>query len=175
MAWLGDDSTIVTSRLVLQPLRVDDADEMVVVLADPALHEFTGGEPAPLEELRARFEAWVQGSGSASELWLNWIVRRRTDHVAVGTVQATIMDPAGQPEAMVAWTTGSPWQRNGYAGEAAAALVRWLASNGAESVVAYVHADHAASAAVAARAGLRQTSEVVDGEVVWRRAEPGSC
>lgn len=170
MAWLGDDSTIVTSRLELRPLRVHDADEMAVVLADPALHEFTGGEPATLDELRARFEALVQGSGLASELWLNWIVRRSADAVAVGTVQATIMNPDSEPTAMVAWTVGSPWQGNGYACEAAAALVHWLTSSGAESVVAYVHADHAASAAVAARAGLRQTSEVVDGEVVWRRA-----
>jgi RimJ/RimL family protein N-acetyltransferase len=170
MTWLGDDSTIATARLVLQPLRVDDAEEMAVVLADPALHEFTGGEPASLEELRARFEAWTQGSGSSAELWLNWIVRRRDNAVAVGTVQATIMEPESEPTAMVAWTIGSPWQGNGYAGEAASALVRWVASNGAETVVAYVHADHRASAGVAARAGLRSTGEIVDGEVVWTLA-----
>ncbi len=167
MTWRGDDPLIVTSRLELRPLRVEDSDEMVVVLADPALHEFTGGQPANLDELRARFEAWVQGSGSTTELWLNWIVRRRDDAVALGTVQATILNPGGEPTAMVAWTIGSPWQGNGYASEAAAGLVQWLASSGAESVVAYVHADHQASAGVAARAGLRSTSEVVDGEVVW--------
>jgi RimJ/RimL family protein N-acetyltransferase len=142
---------------------------MVVVLADPALHEFTGGEPATLEEMRQRYAAWVRGSGSADELWLNWIVCRSTDGAAVGTVQATIVNLDADPEAMVAWIIGTPWQRQGYAGEAAAGLVSWLVGQGIGSVVAHVHADHQASAAVASRVGLRPTDAVVDGEVVWRR------
>lgn len=142
---------------------------MVVVLADPALHEFTGGEPATLEEMRQRYEAWVRGSGSAAELWLNWIVFRSTDGAAVGTVQATIVNLDTDPEAQVAWTIGTPWQRQGYAAEAAAGLVSWLVGHGIVSVVAHVHADHRASAAVASRVGLRPTDAVVDGEVVWRR------
>src|SRR4029453_3764196 len=47
-------ATIVTERLLLVPLRPEDADEMVDVLADPGLHQFIGGHPATLEELRAR-------------------------------------------------------------------------------------------------------------------------
>lgn len=168
MAWHGSASTIVTSRLKLRPLEVSDAEGMAVVLVDPALHEFTGGQPANYKELRMRFEALVRGSGVATELWLNWIVCRYSDDAAVGTVQATITDPDDEAKAMVAWTIGSPWQRNGYASEAAAGLVQWLTTHGVASVVAHVHAHHAASAAVAARAGLRPTSEVVDGEAVWR-------
>jgi RimJ/RimL family protein N-acetyltransferase len=163
-----DDAIIVTSRLLLRPLRIDDADEMVEVLADPALHQFTGGEPASIDELRARYTAWTAGSGSPDELWLNWIVRRSADATAVGTVQATVMNPDVDATAFVAWTIGVPCQRQGYASEAAVGLVQWLSGNGIESVVAHVHADHQASAAVAASAGLRQTSEVADGEVVWR-------
>jgi RimJ/RimL family protein N-acetyltransferase len=64
---------------------------------------------------------------------------------------------------------GGPWQGQGYAAEAAVALVDWLVDSGVESVVAHVHPDHHASSAVAARAGLRKSSEVCDGEVVWRR------
>jgi RimJ/RimL family protein N-acetyltransferase len=163
------DSTIVTSRLVLRPLRVGDAEEMVTVLADPALHEFTGGQPATLDELRQRYTAWVEGSGSDEELWLNWIVCRGSDGVAVGAVQSTILHLDTGTEALVAWTIGTPWQRQGYAAEAAAGLVSWLVGEGIESVVAHVHADHHASATVASRAGLRPTDAVVDGEVVWRR------
>lgn len=142
---------------------------MVVVLADPALHEFTGGQPATLDQLRERYAAWVKGSGSADELWLNWIVCRSTDGAAVGTVQATILNPDTDAEALVAWTIGTPWQRQGYAGEAATGLVSWLVAHSVESVVAHVHPDHEASAAVASRVGLRPTDAVVDGEVVWRR------
>ena len=34
-----------TARLMLDPLRVDDADAMASVLGDLALYEYTGGEP----------------------------------------------------------------------------------------------------------------------------------
>lgn len=168
MDGLHDAATITTARLILSPLVQSDADEMVVVLADPALHEFIGGQPATLDELRLRYAELVLGSGSAAELWLNWIVRRTSDSVAVGTVQATVLDPDARPSAMVAWTIGSPWQRQGYASEAAAGLVQWLIGNGVTPIVAHVHPDHAASSGVATRIGLRPTAEVVDGETVWQ-------
>jgi RimJ/RimL family protein N-acetyltransferase len=168
MSGLDDATSLTTVRLVLDPLVVDDADEMVRVLADPALHEFTGGQPATLDELRGRFSAWVSGSGSKAELWFNWIVRRSTDAAAVGTVQATITNLDSQPSALVAWTIGTPWQGQGYAGEAALGLVQWLIRQGVAPIVAHVHPDHTASAVVASRAGLRPTSDAVDGETVWR-------
>ena len=37
---------LTTRRLMLEPLRPDHARELAPVLADPALHAFTGGEPA---------------------------------------------------------------------------------------------------------------------------------
>ena len=55
-------ATIVTERLLLVPLRPEDADEMVDVLADPRLHQFIGGHPATLEELRARYATLTAGS-----------------------------------------------------------------------------------------------------------------
>jgi hypothetical protein len=84
-------ATIVTERLLLVPLRPEDADEMVDVLADPGLHQFIGGHPATLEELRARHATLTAGSPRLEEVWRNWIVRRR----------------------------GHPWQHQGYASEAA--------------------------------------------------------
>lgn len=168
MTGLSEDSTIVTPRLTLRSLRAKDADEMASVLADPALHEFTGGEPATLAELRVRYASLLEGSGSSTELWLNWIVRRGEDEVAVGTVQATIMDPDSEPIAEVAWVIGSSWQGRGYAGEAAVGLVQWLNAQGIDTFVAHIHPEHVASAAVATCAGLLPTSDVADGEVVWR-------
>ena len=82
------------------------------------------------------------------------------------------MQPEADSTASVAWTIGVPWQGHGYAGEAAAALVQWLVGLGIEVVEANVHPDHHASGAVAARAGLTPTSEVSDGEVIWRLVSP---
>jgi hypothetical protein len=66
---------------------------MVAVLGDPALYEFTGGEPPTLDELRERYERQAVGrSPDRSEEWLNWIVRITDDGHAIGFVQATIRD-----------------------------------------------------------------------------------
>lgn len=69
---------------------------------------------------------------------------------------------------------GSPWQRRGIAREAALGLVGWLRQRPVRTVVAHVHPDHAASAAVAAAAGLTRTDRWHDGEVRWELdLEPG--
>lgn len=167
-----------TERLDLMPLRVADADEMVAVLGDPSLYGFTGGEPPTREELTGRYRAQVAGPpdsaagdhGTAEgEQWFNWIVRERSSGVATGFVQATLTN--GGRAADIAWVIGVPWQGRGYATEAATALVAWLLARGVATITAHVHHDHAASAAVAVRAGLFPTSEIEDGEIVWRRAQ----
>ena len=157
-----------TRRLDLALLVVDDAREMALVLADPALYAFTGGEPPDEATLRRRYARLVAGPADPSrESWHNWIIRLADGGTVIGTVQATVR-PASR-EAEIAWVTGVPWQGRGYATEAAAALVEWLAETGTRSVVALIHPGHPASAAVARHLGLLPTDELVDGERVWRR------
>lgn len=162
---------IVTARLELVPLRPEDADEMVGVLADPRLYEHTGGEPPGLDELRRRYEDQAVGhSPDGAETWLNWIVRLRPGGVAIGFVQATVIGAGEGRVADVAWVVGVPWQGHGYAGEGARALVAWLGAAGVGAVTAHVHPDHPASSAVARSAGLEPTDEMEEGERVWRRS-----
>ena len=75
-------------------------------------------------------------------------------------------------DADIAWLIGVAWQRCGFAVEAARALIAWLERNDVVTVTAHIHPDHAASAAVARRSGLRPTDVVEDGEQVWRRVQP---
>ena len=156
---------ISTDRLDLLSLRVEHADEMAGVLADPALHTFIGGAPYSQEALLARYERLVAGSPDPAERWLNWVIRLRDEGCLVGTVQATV---TGQT-AEIAWVVGTPWQGRGIAGEAARGLVGWLGTQSLRTVVAHIHPDHHASAAVAASAGLVATDEWQDGEVRWQR------
>jgi RimJ/RimL family protein N-acetyltransferase len=157
---------IVTARLRLDPVTVGDADDMAVVYADPRMYEFTGGEPLTVETLRRRYEALSSGrSPDGMESWLNWIVRPVGQQVAVGAVQATVMHRSG--EAWIAWEIGVTSQGLGYAGEAAHALVGWLAGRSVGLIGAYIHPDHLASQAVARRAGLRRTDATADGEEMW--------
>ncbi|MFI1976610.1 GNAT family N-acetyltransferase [Streptomyces wedmorensis] len=157
--------TVATGRLDLVPLAVEHAGEMARVLADPALHAFIGGDPLSEPELRARYERLVAGSPDPAVVWCNWVVRLRAEDRFAGTVQATVTD--GGRTAEVAWVTGTEWQGRGIAREAAEALVGLLLERGVRTVVAHVHPDHGASAAVARAAGLARTDEVDDGEIRW--------
>ncbi|MEW1691059.1 GNAT family N-acetyltransferase [Streptomyces sp. NPDC091265] len=159
-----------TARLDALPLRVAYADEMAAVLADPALHAFTGGAPEDAEALRARYARQTAGSPDPAERWWNWVLRVRGEGCLAGYVQATVRLAEAQAE--IAWVTGAGWQGRGYAKEAAVGLVAHLLGGGAvRSVVAHVHPDHAASASVAAAAGLVRTGERVDGEERWFRGD----
>jgi RimJ/RimL family protein N-acetyltransferase len=159
---------IETTRLLLLPLQPEDAAEMAAVLADPALYTFIGGSPPAVDELDARYRGWLLGAPRASEAWHNWVIRLLDGGAAVGHLQATLI---GSPDAIadIAWVVGTPWQRRGYATEAAMALVDWLESSGVGTITAHVHPENTGSRRVAARAGFEATDEVVDGEVIWRR------
>ncbi|MFF5502825.1 GNAT family N-acetyltransferase [Streptomyces roseolus] len=163
-----DVEAIPTERLDLVPLEVGHAEEMAAVLNDPALHAFVGGAPESLEELRARYVRWTAGAPEPGTTWCNWVVRAREDGRLVGTVQATVVGDGAE----VAWVVGTAWQGRGYASEAARALVGWLRDRG-RTVVAHVHPDHAASAAVARAAGLVRTGVLHDGEVRWESVAAG--
>ncbi len=155
-----------TPRLVLEPLRVDHAEEMATVLDDPALHRFTGGLPDTVDELRARYVRQVAGSADERMQWLNWVVRAGPG--AVGYVQVTLMRPPGGPVAELAWVIGTAYQGRGYAREGAAAVVATLPED--TLLVAHIHPDNRASAAVARALGLVPGEHVVDGETRWMSA-----
>jgi RimJ/RimL family protein N-acetyltransferase len=159
---------IATERLVLVPLQAEDADELCDVLYDDRLHEFIGGRPSSRLELHDRFVLLAAGSPREGETWMNWVIRRRLDSQAVGTVQATIRGVDGRQAARLGWMVGVEWQNQGFASEAATALVKWVRKLGVEEIGANIHPDHDASATVATRAGLHQTEEEFEGERVWR-------
>lgn len=166
----AEPGILLTQRLVLEPLAVEHADEMAAVLADPRLHEFTGGSPDDVPGLRARYARLVAGSGDPAVSWWNWVIRVRAEDRLAGTVQATVAWGAAEGTvAEVAWVVGTPWQGRGIATEAAVALVTWLAALPVDRVIAHVHPAHLASRSVAAAAGLTPTSAVVDGETRWQR------
>ena len=168
---MDPEARLTTARLEIEPLLPEHADELFPVLDDERLHEYTGGYPATLDELIARYEVLgTRKSPDGSEGWLNWIVREKESNAAVGTLQATI---AGD-RAFVAWVIARKWQGRGFAGEAAAALVSRLSDDPSiTSIAAHIAPGHIASERVAERAGLTSTDEVVDGERVWRLISGG--
>ena len=159
---------ISSSRLRLVPVTVADAAEMAGVLSGGALYDFTGGAPPGADELRGRYARQAAGrSPDGRAEWHNWILRRRPCGQAIGYVQATIT--GGGERAEIAWVVGLDWQGQGYATEAAQALAGWLDDRGVRVIQAHIHPRHAASEAVARRAGLRPSGVIEDGEQLWIR------
>jgi RimJ/RimL family protein N-acetyltransferase len=157
---------LTPARLDLVPLTAVDADDLFPVFDDPALGRWTGDTtPADPEVLRRRFAAWEAGpSPGSTERWLNWTMRRREDARAIGHLQSTVTGDT----AAVAWVVGTGFQGEGFATEAAQALVAWLRNQqGVTAIEASIHPGNIASQTVARRAGLRPTDRLDDGEVVW--------
>ncbi|MER0240704.1 GNAT family N-acetyltransferase [Streptomyces sp. HSW2009] len=160
---------IRTDRLDLLPLRVEHAEEMAGVLADPALHTFIGGAPYDLPALRSRYARLAAGSPDPAVAWLNWVTRLRTESCLTGTVQATVSHAEHGRVAEVAWVTGVAWQGRGLATEATRALADWLGRQSVHTVIAHIHPEHRAAAAGATAAGLTPTDTWYEGEVRWQR------
>jgi RimJ/RimL family protein N-acetyltransferase len=169
-----------TARLGLEPLRIDHADEMVLLLADRSLYAFYDDEPSPtLDDLRSRYERQSAGrSPDGTEVWHNWILRDLATGEVAGFVQATVRGRDGRVTAELAWVVGTAYQGRGYATEAAAAARDAITGPGSESgddavvVLAHIAPGHLASETVARRLGLEPTHEVHDGETLWSTALP---
>lgn len=159
---------IHTDRLTLLPLSVEHAEEMAAVLSDPDLHTFIGGAPATSQALLTRYERLVAGSPDPTVSWCNWVIQLRDATCLTGTVQATVTASDKGRVAEIAWVVGTPWQGRGIATEAAHGLVAWLREQGVRTVIAHIHPDHKASAAVATTSGLTPTDHRHDGEVTWQ-------
>lgn len=157
---------IATDRLKLLPLRIEYAVPMAEVLSDPSLYTFTGGQPPTVETLEARYRRQLAGPANEDEQWLNWVVEY--DGNLIGFVQATLTGSTAE----IAWVIGTAWQGRGFAKEAAQGLFTWLRAQKALKIVAHIHPDHTASAAVAAAIGLARTEVLEDGEYLWSTADP---
>ena len=159
---------LLTVRLTLDPLRVDDADELAGVLADPALYTVIGGGPPSAERLRTRFGRMLAGPDDPAHEWHNWTLRQTGSSTAVGTAQATVESGT----AFLAWVVGTSWQGRGYATEAAKAVAGWLRDRGGLRVAASIAPGHAASEAVARKVGLAPTGRFdADGEQEWEATD----
>jgi RimJ/RimL family protein N-acetyltransferase len=112
--------TIETTRLTLEPQTAAHADEMFVVLSDPAVYTYENAPPPSVEWLRARFARLEsRRSGDGTELWLNWVVRVSSSQL-IGYVQATVLPTR---RALIAYEFASSHWGLGLAREAADAVI----------------------------------------------------
>ena len=112
-----------TPRLTLEPQVVAHAEELFVVLCDPAIYEYENQPPRSLDWFRARLaKLESRRSPDAREQWLNWAVRLRASTL-IGYVQATV---AADGRALIAYELASAHWGQGLGYEATNAMVREL-------------------------------------------------
>lgn len=117
---------IKTVSLTLEPQTIAHADEMFIVLNDPAIYAFENEPPQSLEWLRSRFaKLESRQSPDGQEQWLNWVVRLPTTEL-IGFVQATVR-PAGC--AAIAYVFASAHWGRGLAREAVDAMMAELGAH----------------------------------------------
>lgn len=158
------EETIRGVHLDLVPQKREHAKEMFALLADSEIHEYTGGyAPASFAEFEARFsrlESRISPDGK--ERWLNWVVVNRDDYLT-GYVQATVRDD----KAILAWVTGTGWQRRGYGGEAARLAINWLKDSGCLKFEANISPENYKSRKLARSLGFVESGETQENEDVW--------
>ena len=111
---------IETATLTLEPQTLAHADEMFVVLSDPAIYEYENEPPPSRAWLRARFARLEsRQSADGQECWLNWVIRLPSAELA-GYVQATVR-PHGH--ATIAYELSSRYWGRGLARQAVQAMI----------------------------------------------------
>ncbi len=116
--------TLEIGNLVLEPQTALHADEMFVVLSDPAIYAYENEPPASPDWLRTRFtKLETRQSADGTEQWLNWVVRLR-GAALIGYVQATI---GREGRASIAYVFSSASWGRGYASQAVDIMMAELA------------------------------------------------
>lgn len=113
-------NTLAAGKLKLEPQTADHADEMFVVLSDPAIYEYENEPPQSLEGLRERFrDLESRRSPNGREQWLNWVIRLPDARLA-GYVQATVHP---DHRASIAYELSSAHWGRGLARQAVEAMI----------------------------------------------------
>ncbi|MDP2361116.1 MAG: GNAT family N-acetyltransferase [bacterium] len=142
-----------TGRLVLEPLRTEDVDELAPILADPAVVRHLPGPPRSREQTAktiAHFVAHQERLGFSA-----WALRMREDGRLAGWCGLAELDGTGEVELLYCLGTHA-WGR-GIASEAARACLACARDQlGLPRLAAVVAPDNQASRRVLATCGLDQ-------------------
>jgi [ribosomal protein S5]-alanine N-acetyltransferase len=84
--------SLETSRLHLEPIKREHADELYALISDERLYRFIPQDPpASPDALRERYEFLEPGvSPGGDELWPKWILRSKSAGHCLGRVEATV-------------------------------------------------------------------------------------
>lgn len=144
---------LVTDRLILEPILVSHASEMVSLLKDADLYSFVPQDPPELAKLEKTYDFWSKrASPAGDELWLNWAARNKQTGEVIGHFQAGVKEGT---ESNLGYTVGLCFQRQGFAKEALQAILSFLNEKmRLESIKAWIDTRNLASIALVEKLGM---------------------
>ncbi|MBT9596371.1 MAG: GNAT family N-acetyltransferase [Vitreoscilla sp.] len=111
---------VTAADLTLEPQVAAHAEEMFVVLSDPAIYEYENQPPPSVDWLRARYaKLESRFSPEGQEQWLNWVIRLPSSQL-IGFVQATVRS---RGRASIAYELASAHWGQGLASQAVQAMI----------------------------------------------------
>ncbi len=151
----GDCATaITTDRLVVRPWRLDEADRFFDIYRRPEIVRWIGAEP-----MQDRSEALEMIERNlirltADSRFGSWAAVDRSSGRPVGSVIFKAL-PDGEGEIEIGWQLHPDSWGNGFASEAAAAVLQRGFADGVPEVWAVMYLDNHRSAAVCRRIGMQ--------------------
>jgi RimJ/RimL family protein N-acetyltransferase len=142
--------------LTLEPQTAAHAEEMFVVLSDPAIYEHENEPPRSVSWLRERFARLEsRRSTDGREQWLNWVIRLPT-HELIGYVQATVH---ADGRAAIAYELSSAYWGRGLARQAVEAMIDELVErHGVHELTAVLKRENLRSRRLLERLGFAPAS-----------------
>lgn len=162
--------TLATARLLLRPLRAEDAPAVFRLVNDFSVAGNLARVPFPYRQGAA--ESWIASTQEQAERGEGYHLAITEGDALIGCVGLT-PSRANPGEAELGYWIGARFWGRGFAREAARALLDWgFSTLGLDRVVASALTDNAASQAVLRALGFAQTGQGVQDFMSRNRAMP---
>jgi len=148
--------TIETPRLELRPWTTEDLEGARSIYAAPAVTRWLPPVTVvgPSDGLETLLATWVAADSTSAGCLGHWAVHLRSSPEVVGGLSLQPA-PHASGSVAIAWALAPSAWGNGYATEAADALVRWaMHEGGVQEVFAIVQPGNARALGTAARIGM---------------------
>ena len=150
-----------TARLVIRDWTVDDAEAAFAVYgAEDVTHWLTPAmdRVGDLGAMRAVLNAWQETQPNLVPPRGRWAVERREDGKVIGGLGIRLLPPF-EEDLELSWQLSPEVWGQGYASEAATALIKWAFTQDTDELFAVARPNNTRAIAVAKRLGMQWVGE----------------
>ena len=116
---------LLTDRLILRPLVLQDAPDFFEYRSDPDANRFQGWIPEKLQDAKDFIQYRVSPSLNVPDTWTQLAIVHKNSGELIGDIGIYFL-PDNQYEVKLGYTLSSEHQGKGYASEALSALIEYL-------------------------------------------------